>query len=317
MVGAGRGGPRHAEQRAGRAAPSIHARPGREAAAAAGAGTASRGRPARALARAAPRARGSARRRRRRRRRRLGAAALTPTSPGPLLLAARAEPPRGTSRLAAGPAPPGVPCGTRIPGASVASRQEGPEHSGETIVTGQTASGRTWSLAVTREGTRQSQAGGAGGARGCPDPRRPVVNCRIGLEQSPPASTCRRWPPVADAFGTSWRGHACFREPRFPGGRALGNGGLGLEVLLGKQRRRRPRRPPLLARGSREAGRPSGDAARSRARGRRGGAVARGCRLVPAAVGLVPSPATEGAPAGPPQRRLHSGQRDSNPGAFE
>lgn len=122
---------------------------------------------------------------------------------------------------------------------------------------------------------------------------------------------------VADAFGTSWRGHACFREPRFPGGRALGNGGLGLEVLLGKQRRRRPRRPPLLARGSREAGRPSGDAARSRARGRRGGAVARGCRLVPAAVGLVPSPATEGAPAGPPQRRLHSGQRDSNPGAFE
>ncbi|XDA85036.1 hypothetical protein R6Z07F_014821 [Ovis aries] len=108
------------------------------------------------------------------------------------------RPPRGTSRLAAGPAPPGVPCGARIPGASVASRQEGPEHSGETIVTGQTASGRTWSLAVTREGTRQSQAGGAGGARGCPgsaDPRRPVVNCRIGLEQSPPASTCRRRPP--------------------------------------------------------------------------------------------------------------------------
>lgn len=43
------------------------------------------------------------------------------------VLAARAEPPRGTSRLAAGPAPPGVPCGARIPGASVASRQEGPE----------------------------------------------------------------------------------------------------------------------------------------------------------------------------------------------
>lgn len=43
------------------------------------------------------------------------------------VLAARAEPPRGTSRLAAGPAPPGVPCGARIPGASVASGQEGPE----------------------------------------------------------------------------------------------------------------------------------------------------------------------------------------------
>ncbi|XP_055277739.1 translation initiation factor IF-2-like [Moschus berezovskii] len=376
MVGAGRGGPRHAEQRAGRAAPSIHARPGREAAAA-GVGTASRGRPARALARAAPRAGGAAGRRRRWRRRQLGAGveegalefpsdigtrscpsrahlhirapAPSPAPPAPPAPAARPRPGAGRgrrggagggaggaggrarrllwlSRLARSPGPrpaarphraeraplshsrglpaphpraPHLPAarvaparhsapspcpapssaredpgrgrplplgvggggerprppslaadcapdprarvgttgrasaqglesglwpraspacsrGTRIPGAFVSSRQEGPEHSGETIVTRQTASGRTWSLAVTREETRQSQAGGAGGARNCPgsaDPRRPVVNCRIGLEQSPSSSACRLWPtPVVERTGckcggsTRWLG---------------------------------------------------------------------------------------------------------------
>ncbi|XP_061249144.1 collagen alpha-2(I) chain-like [Bos javanicus] len=424
MVGAGRGGPRHAEQRAGRAAPSIHARPGREAAA--GAGTASPGRPARALARAAPRAGGAAGRRRRRwRRRQLGAgrsarvseghwnaelsvtgssaysgarplpcsagsarsrrlaaagggagtpgvgraegrrereagragfcgsvASRAAPAPGPqpgrtgqcaLPLPTRADsrrpppppsrppptpppatlppptapppdrpagtraeaarchlggggderpgppspaaycapdsrarigatgdatgigrhgpsPPAGGVRgshahlprfvlaccagrasargLAAGRRPraaPACPRGTQIPGAFVASRQEGPEHSGETIVTGQTASGRTWSLAVTREGTRQSQA--AGGTRGCPgsaDPRRPVVNCRIGLEQSPPASACRRWPPGCKCGGsTRWLGAR-------PPARMAWNPATASRVTAGSSRTPRP-----------------------------------------------------------------------------
>ncbi|XP_027376104.1 basic salivary proline-rich protein 1-like [Bos indicus x Bos taurus] len=354
MVGAGRGGPRHAEQRAGRAAPSIHARPGREAAA--GAGTASPGRPARALARAAPRAGGAAGRRRRRwRRRQLGAGGRSrapgrrPAAPGsarfpfPLARTPGARPPPPPSRppptpppatlppptapppdrpagtraeaarchlgwwwgggderpgppspaaycapdsrarigatgdapgigrhgpsppaggvrgshahlprfvlacctgrasargLAAGRRPraaPACPRGTQIPGAFVASRQEGPEHSGETIVTGQTASGRTWSLAVTREGTRQSQA--AGGTRGCPgsaDPRRPVVNCRIGLEQSPPASACRRWPPGCKCGGsTRWLGAR-------PPARMAWNPATASRVTAGSSRTPRP-----------------------------------------------------------------------------
>lgn len=111
-------------------------------------------------------------------------------------------------------------------------------------------------------------------------------------------------PTVADAFGTSRRGHARFKALWFPGGQALGNGrnarGLGLRVLPGKWRRRRPRRPPPPSWGSREPGRLSGDAARSRARGRRGGAVARGCRLVPIAVAPALSPATDGRRASRP-----------------
>lgn len=111
-------------------------------------------------------------------------------------------------------------------------------------------------------------------------------------------------PTVADAFGTSRRGHARFKELWFPGGQALGNGrnarGLGLRVLPGKGRRRRPRRPPPPSWGSREPGRLSGDAARSRARGRRGGAVARSCRLVPIAVAPALSPATDGRRASRP-----------------
>ncbi|XP_043743384.1 collagen alpha-1(I) chain-like [Cervus elaphus] len=551
MVGAGRGGPRHAEQRAGRAAPSIHARPGREEAAAS-AGTAGRGRPARALARAAPRAGGAAGRRgggggvggngssepvgaaarqaggrsarvseghwnaelsvtgssaysgarplpcsagsaRSRRPAAAGRGAGTPgegraegrgereagragfcgsvasraaPAPGPQPgrtgqcarpLPTRADsrrpPPRpppfrpppspqpdtlppppappparpartgaeaarchlggggderpgppsqaadcapdfrarvratgdaagvghrgpgppgdgvrgshahlprsvlacrtgraSTRGLAAAPRRPGVPPRTRIPGAFVASRQEGPEHSGETIVSGQTASGRTWSLAVTREGTRQSQAGGAGGARGCPvgsgffsknsiertgcKPAKAgrAAACDGGLEScsclsghrgerpGPMAAafgeqdldapltgeeavqacgepgpdghwvSCHfRWPsslgwkrtgrrsgqPVADAFGMSRRGHACFQEPAVSWRPSSGKrrpGALSPPRRAAAAQTEAPSTPCPGLPG--EAGRPSGDAARSRARGRRGGAVA-------------------------------------------
>ncbi|KAM9105157.1 uncharacterized protein AAG666_010217 [Megaptera novaeangliae] len=131
--------------------------------------------------------------------------------------------------------------------------------------------------------------------------------------------------PVADAFGTSRRGHARFKKLWFPGGQALGNGrnarGLGLRALPGKRRRRRrPWRPPPPSWGSREPGRLSGDAARSRARGRRGGAVARGCRLVPAAVAPALSPATDGRRESRTcllPRRFDSGKKDNNTGAFQ
>ena len=131
-------------------------------------------------------------------------------------------------------------------------------------------------------------------------------------------------PTVADAFGTSRRGHARFKKLWFPGGQALGNGrnarGLGLRALPGKRRRRRPWRPPPPSWGSREPGRLSGDAARSRARGRRGGAVARGCRLVPAAVAPALSPATDGRRESRTcllPRRFDSGKKDNNTGAFQ
>ncbi|XP_060151365.1 uncharacterized protein [Globicephala melas] len=61
------------------------------------------------------------------------------------------------------------------------------------IVTGQTASGTTGSLAVTREGTRKRQAGGTGGAvggTGSSGPREPDVNGSAGLEQNPPSLAC-------------------------------------------------------------------------------------------------------------------------------
>ncbi|XP_043345036.1 collagen alpha-1(I) chain-like isoform X2 [Cervus canadensis] len=255
-----------------------------------------------------------------------------------------------TRGLAAAPRRPGVPPRTRIPGAFVASRQEGPEHSGETIVSGQTASGRTWSLAVTRKGTRQSQAGGAGGARGCPvgsgffsknsiertgcKPAKAgrAAACDGGLEScsclsghrgerpGPMAAafgeqdldapltgeeavqacgapgpdghwvSChfrlpsslgwkrtgrRSGQPVADAFGMSRRGHACFQEPAVSWRPSSGKrrpGALSPPRRAAAAQTEAPSTPCPGLPG--EAGRPSGDAARSRARGRRGGAVA-------------------------------------------
>lgn len=98
------------------------------------------------------------------------------------------------------------------------------------------------------------------------------------------------------------------------------NRGLAVPVLPGKRRWRGPRRPPharpvLGFPAGGQAGRPSSGAARSRARGRRGGAVARGCHLVPAAAALATDGRRALRPCLPP-RGLKSG-KDSTAAAFQ
>lgn len=104
---------------------------------------------------------------------------------------------------------------------------------------------------------------------------------------------------VADAFRTSRRGHAHFNEPGIPARPSREKcleRGLGPEGLSpGSGWLRRPKRLADTARpglsGAGEARERRGP--KSRTCGRRGGAVARGCGLVPAAVAPVPSPTTD------------------------
>ncbi|CAI9156624.1 unnamed protein product [Rangifer tarandus platyrhynchus] len=207
----------------------------------------------------------------------LGAAcaALSPASPGPSLLAARGETPRGVSRLAAGPAPPrrapADPDPGRLPlGGNDRQRTD-----------------RLWQDVEPRcHSGRDETVTGRGRGR-----RTRLPSGRCFWNES-------AWTLVFP--GARGFLEAEFRETAAWGSRSssesCGGADRGtLHSLTGAPRRggqaERRRGPKSCARA---------------ARGRCG---LRGCRLVPAAVGPAPSPATEGAPARPPLGRLHWGKR--------